>query len=537
MLDEHLAYALDTTVHKVAELRRGLIGDMLELIYRLRPALVCLLGFDRIDEVNSAIFRAPDEDALRVAMRNWQEGLGRRADDVITTARQASSLADLRDKLGLTFSTFNEALISLGAPYTPIVYPDDHEEAFRQFIEANATAITDRLRERYASLATRGDDIRGYIEGRRREGLHPDPNWLIRYQMPPFEVMSQAVGSWLVAHGAKPDLDATTKLPPLEELRAANFGRLEKLVPALGLRVTAWCRLSGQAEPSGWLGTSVMTVKGGIESAGTADLVILGEDILVPWIAGILGWPSGMLVTLDLEALGLQAEDLVEKHPGDPSKATSRRPVPTITIGGRSLPVGTDHLAELAQVAYQSIDEGFLAQTATAKFGDLPITLKKSSPGRRGQIVVTRMPRLTDDQRSAIGLCGEVAARAWLDRRYQGVRWRSGYAAIIEGDEEASDSWGYDFEVPYRNSSLLFEVKALVDEPRDLTEFEMGESEVRAAQECAGGDRYRIILVTSVLEPENRCIYSLPSPFSRKGSRRFRVIGRGLRYQCALNGG
>ena len=144
---------------------------------------------------------------------------------------------------------------------------------------------------------------------------------------------------------------------------------------------------------------------------------------------------------------------------------------------------------------------------------------------------------MTDDQRSAIGLFGEVAARAWLERKYRGVRWRSGYAAIVDGDDEASDSWGYDFEVPHRNSSLLFEVKASVDEPRDLTEFEMGDSEVRAAQECASGDRYRLLLVTSVLEPEARRIYNLPSPFSRKGAGRFRVTGRGLRYQCALNAG
>lgn len=98
-----------------------------------------------------------------------------------------------------------------------------------------------------------------------------------------------------------------------------------------------------------------------------------------------------------------------------------------------------------------------------------------------------------------------------------------------------SDSWGYDFEAPYRNTSLFFEVKSLVDVPRDLTEFEMGDSEVRAAQECAGGDRYRILLVTSVLEPDARQVFVLPSPFSKKGVGRFRVVGRGLRYRCQLS--
>jgi hypothetical protein len=35
----------------------------------------------------------------------------------------------------------------------------------------------------------------------------------------------------------------------------------------------------------------------------------------------------------------------------------------------------------------------------------------------------------------------------------------------------------------------------------------------------------------SVLDPENRRVFELPSPFSSKGRGRFRVVGRGLRYQ------
>ena len=150
--------------------------------------------------------------------------------------------------------------------------------------------------------------------------------------------------------------------------------------------------------------------------------------------------------------------------------------------------------------------------------------------------MVARMPRMSEEQRTAVGLVGEVTARAWLERRYQGVRWRSGYAAMIADDPDASDSWGYDFEAPYRNTSLYFEVKSIVDVPRDLTEFELGDTEVRAAQDCAGGDRYRILLVTSVLEPEARQVFVLPSPFSRGGAGRFRVVGRGLRYRCHLGG-
>jgi len=60
----------------------------------------------------------------------------------------------------------------------------------------------------------------------------------------------------------------------------------------------------------------------------------------------------------------------------------------------------------------------------------------------------------------------------------------------------------------------------------------MGESEVRAAQAAARSDRYRILLITSALDPTERRIHQLPNPFSVKGLGLYRVAGRGLRYQC-----
>jgi hypothetical protein len=59
---------------------------------------------------------------------------------------------------------------------------------------------------------------------------------------------------------------------------------------------------------------------------------------------------------------------------------------------------------------------------------------------------------MTDDQRSAVGLFGEVAARAWLQRHYPQVRWRSGYAALLNGDTEASDSLATTWKCPGREA-------------------------------------------------------------------------------------
>jgi hypothetical protein len=243
-----------------------------------------------------------------------------------------------------------------------------------------------------------------------------------------------------------------------------------------------------------------------------------------------------MELTTSTEVLGLTAEDLYHEPNSPTGEGRSPKRPSTIDVGGQTLEVGIEHLVDIARAAHATVDEHFLSQKGAAALADVQGSIAGAGKGSTGnRIVVARMPRMTEDQRSAVGLVGEIAARAWLERRYQHVRWRSGYAAIVAGDQEASDSWGFDFEVPHGNTTLMFEVKSLVDEPRDLTEFEMGDSEVRVAQACAGGDRYRILLVASVLEPDARRVFVLPSPFSKKGAGRFRVIGRGLRYRCQLN--
>ncbi|GGV41906.1 hypothetical protein GCM10010261_14170 [Streptomyces pilosus] len=85
------------------------------------------------------------------------------------------------------------------------------------------------------------------------------------------------------------------------------------------------------------------------------------------------------------------------------------------------------------------------------------------SSSTTSRIVVAKTKRTTEDQRSAIGLVGEVAARAWLQR----------------------------------------------------------------------SNRYRILLITAALVPEERRVFDLPNPFSAQGRDRFRTVSRGVRYQCS----
>ncbi|MCX2927984.1 hypothetical protein [Streptomyces sp. NEAU-W12] len=64
-------------------------------------------------------------------------------------------------------------------------------------------------------------------------------------------------------------------------------------------------------------------------------------------------------------------------------------------------------------------------------------------------------------------------------------------------------------------------------------EFGLGPSEADAACRHARSNRYRILLITCALVPEERRVFDLPNPFSAQGRDRFRTVSRGVHYQCS----
>src|SRR5207244_4998358 len=91
------------------------------------------------------------------------------------------------------------------------------------------------------------------------------------------------------------------------------------------------------------------------------------------------------------------------------------------------------------------------------------------------------------------------------------------------------DNLGYDFSIRYRRKTWQLEVKSSVGDPM---QFEMGESEVRAAMEAASArdTEYRVIYVSGVIDPAALRIDVLPNPWSTEGRPLFQTIGQGWRY-------
>ncbi|MCT4357448.1 hypothetical protein M5362_30550 [Streptomyces sp. Je 1-79] len=425
-------------------------------------------------------------------------------------------------------------LATLG--YSTYAYPDVHDQAFGDFLRAHADALLDRLREHYAAVADEGGDFFRHMVARGLHDLRPDPDWLSRFMTPPPEVMRGRVREWLRQHGANDDLERPGLLQPVDRLRERNASAVDALVARLIPLVEAWCRRQNVEPPTGWRGAVLLESKSCVERSGLGDLVTLSEDQLLDAVERAVGWPDGMPKTADPTRLSLTPKDLAYATKRPQSSGTTNGAAPrTITIGDDEVTVGRDQLSAIADRAARSVGESFLVQSGRVRLDAVAGVPRPrtgtSSPKPR--IVVAKMNQTNEDQRSAIGLVGEVAARAWLQRRYPNVRWTSGYAAVVNGDRDASDALGYDFEVEWRGTTRLFEVKALSEPPAERVEFELGPSEVDAARRHARDSRYRILLITSSLAPEDRGVFELPNPFSAQGRDRFKIVSRGLRYQCS----
>ncbi|MER6616607.1 sacsin N-terminal ATP-binding-like domain-containing protein [Streptomyces xantholiticus] len=532
--DTVLAAALDTTEAKVTEFRRSLTGDVQDTVRLLRPVLACLATDTWNEEAAYILDRAAGDGELIEIIDRLAPDLPLSSAGMVALARSCTRPAELRDELRLDFQRFNAALVSLGHP--PEYYPERHEQAFGDFVRTHSGILLDRLRERYAVAAQQGEDITGYAAARGFHDLQPDPDWLPRFITPPEDAMRGRVQEWLRAHGAEDDLERSTELESVDQLRTRNAATLDALVPALTPLVAAWCRRHGVQVPAGWHGAALMECKSHVDGTGLSDLLVLSQGQLLDAVARAVGWPAGMPHAADAAALGLTDRDFAQTARPQGSGGTVDVAPRTITIGEAEVRVGRDQLSTIADIASKTIDEAFLTQSGRVRLdtvASVPRPRHGGAAGAKPRIVVAKMNQANEDQRSAVGLVGEVAARAWLQRHYPDVRWTSGYAAVVNGDSEASDSLGYDFEVAWRDTSRLYEVKALSEPCAERVEFELGQSEVDAARRHARGNRYRILLITSALVPEERRVFDLPNPFSTPGRDRFRLVSRGLRYQCS----
>jgi hypothetical protein len=532
--DSELAKALQISVEQVVEARAGLRGSTADLLARLRIVVSYFASDAEQVEFDDRVRNLTDTSGLKAALDPIADLLPASAKELIELCGKNTSLTELREHLKLDFQRFNAAIVHADRTQPPLTYPDKHNRAFSAYVAKHRTAILNSLREAYALDAQLGGDLSSYAAAKNFEDLSTDPGWLSIYETPPPELIAQHVAFWLGTHNARDDLAAVCELASIDELHQRNYGALEDLITEAEPRVRAWCRANKRTLPASWK-APLLGGRTALEVSQLADFYLLTPETLFAVVMDDLGWPDGMPPTLELSKLGLTEDDLLStKDTEDGEKELLRHERTHITIDGREISANAHDLGEIAEAVARGITEETLSQSQRPTLKLIPTNDQRGGIAGQGRVAAAARRDLSDEQRTAIGLAGEIAAKLWLERRYPKVEWVSRYRNEIQGGSAGSDSYGYDFWVETQSGQKrYFEVKAFTADISDGAEFMLGETEVRAAQEH--GTRYEMLLVSEARDSDRRRIITVPNPLSSAGRGRYSLLGKGLRYRCQFD--
>nr|EZQ09895.1 hypothetical protein ABAZ39_14450 [Azospirillum argentinense] len=479
---------------------------------------------------------ALDAAALKAAVERHVADSGIAADRLIDACRRSRAPGQLRDDLGLDFAAFNRSLRAAGL--APETHPALHKAAWATFIDTHWADILLPLRGHCAAKLDQRRPAPEYPEllsELRR--LEPDEDWLERHQAPPEPLCRARVEAWLKARSLPAIGKSPIVLPPYLETRKGNTEAVRRFAGKAGERVRAWCAGQRTSAPPLWQdpGSSPQALFAALEAVGVIDFRPLEEATLVGWAVALALWPDGMPPALDLAALGLKTEALEKQRQSDKDSRDQRnKELRSFVFNGRSVdPREADREALSAEIAMgmpRSLRSAGLANPL--KLAPLPPTTRSGGGTSRG--TGGGAGRTNREKTEIVGYMGEAAVYHWLKAKFAN---QDIDAAWVSSNREAlllepgNDGLGYDFEVRFRRQTWRLEVKASLGDP---CQFEMGETEVRAARDALlsrTAERYCIVYVSNLATPSELRIEVLPNPLSEEAAGLLRVRGEGLRYQ------
>lgn len=532
----YLCPELHMATHDAQRALEVMSGGIQRLVHFARPIVhywgggIALAAFDEETLGATTLPKVTSEIACHLAEAPHD------AESVIQVCMEALSFGDIRDLLSLSFGKWNHSLLAAGED--PDLHSDAHKDAVASFIWESRDNIMDCLRSLFLVQFHRLDTLDTYVKLRGELGtVAPRDEWLIEHNVPDAGLITGLLNEWLEKHGAPCLGGDLTDLPPYSEVRQANRQRLTKLSSTYGKIMNAWCRKHQQTVPSPWQENSNVVPEqlwGMLDRKGALDFEHLDEQTLVFRLKVNGAWPEDMPVSTSLEELGLCQSDLDEEAQLEREARQEReRELRSIEFNHRPIdPLEANYDALAAE-----IQGGFQRSTSARGLGQeskLDPAKGHQPPSHQpgGGGVGGGRRKIHPEKTEMIGFLGECTVYYWLKHLFPqkdiDAAWVSKYRSrVLPGD--GNDNLGYDFVLRYRNQWWYLEVKAHMGDPR---EFDMGETEVRFARDCARkrGDEYRIVYVGNVQDSSAARIEILNNPLDDDYAPYFRVGGQGLRY-------
>jgi Domain of unknown function (DUF3883) len=275
-----------------------------------------------------------------------------------------------------------------------------------------------------------------------------------------------------------------------------------------------------------------------LEQVGALDFRELSDDGLATWLSRVGAWPQGMGLSVAAETHGLSHDELyVQEKAEAEAKAEKVRAARRVQFLGVDVDLDASMSALVDQVSQflESSPASLESAYRTSLLGEVAGGSGKGGGGSGGGSVGIVTNRLSNEQTGAIGLVGEMVAFQWLKNRdpsglVDASCWKSGNSRFVIEGATGDDSLGFDFEVPRRGGSVMYEVKATT---ADAGMIELGETEVRCAQKFSRSERWRLLIVEEALSATPR-IHMLPNPFRPDSRSLFSFVGNSVRLRFKL---
>ncbi|MET8220762.1 hypothetical protein [Streptomyces hirsutus] len=536
---EELADALEVTVHQAEETSRRIDGAIGVVLERCRPFLVHLLG----TEAANSLFLPPPGDTreFQAHLEEYAAKLPAPVPEFIARARAARSTDELRRDLGIGFAELNDTLRAMSPPLEPISHADEHEEALRTYLDLRKKELVNRLRWAVLEDFDARRPMPDWPSVRALDWITAPEAWAYTVDTADTGSLETHVDEQLALRLGRPvPLPRSgERLPAPDQVRGANLRTITSLAADLAVLV----RAAGHPLPAALTAAEpAEEVTARLEAAGALDFRPLSPTDVVGWLAALGQWPDGMAVATDPERHGLSEADLDRvRNAAEHERRERERKRRSISVGGRDFDVYSGDFTALTRELDRVLQSGSAPGITAA--GPLRFTDPRPQTGRTQATGRTRGRQygggtdsgLTTAQREAIGYVGEWYAYQWLcacyPDRMDETCWVSGNRRKAFPGPSGDDGLGFDFRVGSGSRPYLYEVKATGGEGG---RFELGESEVRAARQHAGNDRWRLLVVTHALTPHKVAIQMLPNPYGKRGRGRYREEGGALRFSYLL---
>jgi hypothetical protein len=537
--DDDIAEICDVSPEDVRTTRLRLQSSLAPLLYRLYPVVVHYTGAETADPLDPETSAVESEAEARDVLATLADRIEHDPGRLLDAALDAPDLATLQRQLEIPLREFNATLSTLGARYPAVDYSQQHAEDFSDHLRRHRDRLLDRLR--WARLG----NFTAYIPQpdwphlRRIESIAPAPEWGMTVDTLSSVLMDEQVEGELTRLLGTVAPTSGPALPRLSDCARANAELINGAASTLVKIVRAWLVRRGSPIDSPWADedTAGRTLLTALDAAGALDFSELSHPDVLRWLQVLDIWPTGMAPTDDLSTLGITSDDL------DYQKTEERRQRAERARQQRIVPIDdepfdlNEGFSALREALARSLDRTPAFLGTRRRFAGLQhVDEGPERDGRSGGGSGNgrRPGELSTLQKLGVGFAGEWLAYQWLAQQYgpdfTQECWVSKYREqLLPGSGD--DGLGWDFEVPVRHGKHYYEVKTTLGEGGQV---ELGETQVRAAQENARNTNWRLLVITNVLN-ENRRIHMLRNPFHPASRGHYSFVGRGLRLRYVID--